>query len=148
MYQQFRTEGSAAVASQTDICAQTIDELRELFLGHFDNYWFTSLLEKNAFNPYRLRYVHDMIGIQSVYNTEKEVFQDGIEALEEIITTSKRYLLPVIRDELKISGFYRSNGGPGSSNDRLMRELFSCTFSHNLERLEELTRELKEIINE
>ena len=143
-HQQTLTEFFLLTPAQADISSRLISELRDLYLGHFDNYWFVSLLERNAFDSSRLRYIHNMLEIQSVYSTEESVFADGIEAVEELILTSKRYLLPELRDKLKISGFYSDNGE--SKNDKVMRTMFSYTFPHNLQRLEELISELKTII--
>lgn len=128
---------------RADISSRIIDELRELYLGHFDNHWFISLLESNAFNPSRLRYIHNMLEIQSIYSTETTVFREAIETLEDIILTAKRYMLPALRDKLKVSGFYK-NRSSETREELVMRDLFSYTFPHNLQRLEELTADLKE----
>jgi len=128
---------------RADISSRIIDELRELYFGQFDNYWFIGLLEDNAFNSSKLRYIHNMLEIQSLYSTEDSVFNYGIETLEELILTAKRYILPMLRDKLKVSGFYK-NRVSSSKEDLVMRDLFSYTFPHNLQRLEELTSNLKE----
>ncbi len=140
-YQQTLTENFISSPAQADISSRIIDELRELYYGHFDNYRFISLLEQNAFETSRLRYIRNMLDIQSVYSTETAVFTEGIEAVEEVILTSKRYLLPALRDKLGISGF--SGNKAGSKDERVMRNLFSYTFPYNLQRLEELINELK-----
>ncbi|MBI9107738.1 MAG: hypothetical protein JEZ04_13405 [Spirochaetales bacterium] len=126
-----------------DISSRIIDELRELYFGQFDNHWFITLLDSNAFNTSRLRYIQNMLVIQSIYSTEAAVFNDGIETLEEVILTARRYILPVLRDKLRISGFYKSRGND-SKEELVMRDLFSYTFPYNLKRLEELTIDLKE----
>jgi hypothetical protein len=141
--QQTFTNTYSASPLQVDISSRIIDELRELYLGHFDNHWFISLLEANAFNSSRLRYIHNMLEIQSVYSTETAVFTDAIETLKDLILTSKRYLLPALRDKLKVSGLYK-NRSSESKEELVMRDLFSYTFPHNLQRLEELTLNLKE----
>jgi hypothetical protein len=71
------------------------------------------------------------------------VFTDAIETLKDLILTSKRYLLPALRDKLKVSGLYK-NRSSESKEELVMRDLFSYTFPHNLQRLEELTLNLKE----
>ena len=142
--QQTRTENFVTSPIKADISSRIIDELRDLYNGHFDKYWFRSLLEQNAFDQSRLRDIQNMTEIQSVYNTEMIVFNEGIEALEEMILTSKRYILPALRDKLKISGFYRA--ASSSKDDLVMRDLFSYTFPFNLQRLEELVIELKKAL--
>ena len=139
--QQTITDSYITSASQADISSRIIEEIRDLYFGHFDNYVFISLLEQNAFDQSRIRYIRNMIEIQSVYNTEAIVFIEGIEALEEVILTSKRYILPALRDKLKVSGFFR--GSASSKEDLVRRDLFSYTFPYNLQRLEELVTELK-----
>ena len=143
-YQPTVAESFITSPAEADITSRIIDELRELFYGHFDNYWFISLLEQNAFDTGRLRAIHSLLEIQSVYNTERIIFIDGMDAFQEIILTSKRYLLPALRDKLKISGFYKNN--TGTRDDRVMKSMFSYTFPHNLKRLEELLDELKRVI--
>ncbi len=144
MYNQQTFADTDTSPLSADISSRIIDELRALYLGHFDNHWFISLLESNAFNSSRLRYIHNMLEIQSIYSTETAVFRDAIETLEDIILTAKRYMLPALRDKLKVSGFYKNRSGE-TREELVMRDLFSYTFPHNLQRLEELTAGLKEI---
>ncbi|MDC7226453.1 MAG: hypothetical protein PQJ61_06785 [Spirochaetales bacterium] len=143
-YQQTLTDSFMTSPAQADISSRIIDELRDLYFGQFDNYFFVSLLEQNAFDQSRLRSIQNMLEIQSVYSTETVVFYEGIDALEEMILTSKRYLLPTLRDKLKISGFYKNSSE--SREDVVMRNLFSYTFPYNLQRLEELVTELKKAV--
>ena len=141
--QQILTQTIPMTPKTADDASRLIDELRELYLGHFDNYWFTALLEENAFDTSRLRAVRTMLESQSVYCTEASVFRDAIESLELIVITSKRYLLPELRDKLRVSGFYSGRSGE-SREEMVMRNMFCYTFPHNLQRLEEITSELKE----
>ena len=141
--QQTLVETLTAAPLKADISSRLIDELRELYLGHFDNHWFTSLLEEHSFNSSRLRYIHNMLEIQSIYSAETSVFYDAIETLEDLTLTARRYLLPALRDKLKVSGFYRGRG-TGSKEELIIKDMFSYTFPHNLQRLEEITSELKE----
>ena len=140
-YQQTMADTFITSPGRADISSRIIEELRELYYSHFDNYCFISLLEQNSFDTSRLRSIQNMLEIQSVYSTEAGTFSDGISALEELIVTSKRYLLPSLKDKLKISGFYSRN--TGTRDDVLLRNLFYYTFPHNLVRLEELTAELR-----
>lgn len=141
--QQTFADSFTASPLRADISSRIIDELRELYFGHFDNHWFMTLLDSNAFNTSRLRYIHTMLEIQSIYSTETAVFTDAIETLEDLILTAKRYMLPALRDKLKVSGFYKNRGGE-TREELVRRDLFSYTFPYNLQRLEELTADLKE----
>lgn len=143
-YQQTMADTFMTSPAQADVSSRIIDELRDLYYGHFDNYFFVSLLEQNAFDSSRLRCIQNMLEIQSVYSAETIVFTEGIEAIDEVILTSKRYLLPELRDKLKVSGFY--NRSTESRDDKVMRNLFSYTFPYNLQLLEELNTELKKSI--
>lgn len=143
IYQQTVVENFITSPAQADISNRIIDELRQLYYGHFDNYWFITLLEQNAFDTSRLRAIHAMLEIQSVYNIEKVIITDGMDALQELILTSKRYLIPSLRDKLRISGFFNDYG---TREDKVMKSMFSYTFPHNLNHLEELLSELQKTI--
>ncbi len=130
--------------ARTDLSGRLLDEMKDLYYGHFYNFWFLSLLEQNAFDSSRLRYIHNMLDVQSDYHPDSIVFSEGIEAIDELILTSKRYLLPALRDKLGISGFSRNSRN--TKEDLVMRNMFCYTFPYNLQRLEELVTELKKAV--
>ncbi len=143
-HQQAMAEKFTFSSERINVSGRLIDEINDLYYGHFDNYWFISLLEQNAFDSSRFRCIHNMLEIPSGTGIEMSILTDGIDAFEEIIIISKRYLLPALRDKLEISGFYRSKAG--SREELVRRELFSYTFPYNLKRLETLIAELKQNI--
>jgi hypothetical protein len=121
-----------------------IEAIKELYLRHFDNGWFTSILERHAFNRLYLHDIRRLIELTSLYPGDYYRIRDGVRALTEFVYFCRRCILPVLRDELGLSGFAQAGGSGGDGTDRVVKGFFLYTFPANLEQLAQLTDRLAE----
>ncbi len=134
--EEYRTESSATAI------LNDIDEIRGLFTGHFQSGWFLMVLERMSFNTIYLNDIRQLMELQSIYPSDFYRIKTGIVALEEFIAFSRRYVLPVLRDQLGISGFSRRRNPDRDRTTQVVKELFASTFPQNLQRLTELSNDL------
>jgi hypothetical protein len=125
----------------------TIDEIRGIFAGHFESGWFLTVLERLSFNTVYLNDIRHLVEMRSLYPSDTYRIRTGVIALQEFIGFSRRYLLPVLRDQLGISGFTRQQLGDRDPTTRVVKELFASAFPHNIERLSELTDRLSLLLH-
>ncbi|MFO7850426.1 MAG: hypothetical protein R6V67_10735 [Spirochaetia bacterium] len=119
-----------------------IDEIRGIFRNHFESGWFLIVLERMAFNTVYLNDIRRLTELQSIYPSDFYHIRTGTIAMEEFIQFSRRYLLPVLRDQLGISGFTRWSIPHQDRTTLVVKEFFASAFPYNLERLAELTEQL------
>ncbi len=124
-----------------------IEALRDLFLRHFDNGWFTTILERYSFERRHLNDIYRLLELRSLSPGDYFKLRDGIRALIEFVTFNRRCIMPVLRDELGLSGFAASmkhSAGKEDDTTRVVKSFFVYTFPANLEQLAELTDHLRE----
>ena len=123
-----------------------IEALRTLFYNHFDKGWFLNLLEKMSFSSSVLRQIRQMIQLHDLYERDTHILEAGVEALEEFVHFARVSIQPVIRDELGVSGFSCEQSNITDSGSAVIRGFFVYAFPHNLDRLEDLTLQLKPLV--
>lgn len=123
-----------------------IEALRTLFYNHFDKGWFLNLLEKMAFPSSVLRQIRQMIQLHDLYERDTHILEAGVEALEEFVHFARISIQPVLRDELGVSGFSCEQNNFADSGSSVIRGFFVYAFPHNLDRLEDLTLQLKPLV--
>jgi len=123
-----------------------IDELRGLFTGHFQSGWFLTVLERLSFNSIYLNDIRQLADLRSIYPSDYYRVKTGASAIVEFVRFCRRYVQPVLRDQLGISGFSRRSIHDSDRTTEVVKALFASTFSQNLERLSELAALLDELI--
>lgn len=123
-----------------------IEALRTLFYNHFDKGWFLNLLEKMSFPSSVVRQIRQMIQLHELYERDTHILETGVEALEEFIHFARISIQPVLRDELGVSGFSCEQSNLVDSGSAVIRGFFVYAFPHNLDRLEDLTLQLKPLV--
>jgi hypothetical protein len=123
-----------------------LEAMGGLFEAHFDNGWFLNILEKMSFSSVSLREIRTMISLKEIYETDIIKLENGIDSLREFIGFVEKYVQPILREELGISGFRRGNGTALKSTNDVVKEFFLYTFPHNLARLNDLYGQLAPMI--
>lgn len=142
MYTDEYTQESTASSILT-----VIDEIRGLFRNHFESGWFLIILERMSFNSVYLNDIRNLIELQSIYPADFYQIKTGAVAVEEFVTFARRYVLPVLRDELGISGFTRHSVGDRDRTTQVVKEFFASTFPHNVQKLADLSEELSRLVD-
>ena len=123
-----------------------IDELRGLFNGHFQSGWFLTVLERLSFNSIYLNDIRQLADLRSIYPSDYYRVKTGAVAVGEFVRFCRRYVQPVLRDQLGISGFSRRSEYDTDRTTQVVKALFASTFAQNLGRLSELAHLLDELI--
>jgi len=115
--------------------------LREHFETYFDTGWFAILIEGSPIQFTDIREIRTALSRDSLFGEDIRSLEYGVSLLRKFTVRLRRYLMPVLRERLGISGLleYRPHLSPEAY---VYRQLVAATFPRNLERLEELTAEL------
>jgi hypothetical protein len=119
-----------------------LGEVREVFENHFDRTWFSILIDDMPIDLRSVREIRHIVSLKRIFpGEEKEIWQ-GVRDLEEFIANVRRFLLPMLRERLRVSRLYPAQ----RVKDRtqlIIRAFVAFTFPYNLERLRVLTSKLK-----
>jgi len=126
----------------TSICA-----LREHFSRHFDRGWLAILIDDLPIDFSTLRHIRHLLSVTDIYPEDLPELRFGAEQLTRFSSELRRHLLPVLRERLGISGL-RPPTRRLDPTERVHRQLLCLAFPVNLERLEDLTRELSRLLTE
>jgi hypothetical protein len=117
---------------------------RELYTRHFDNGWLMTILERHSFNGVYLQDIRRLIELNTLYPSDYYRLLEGTKALEEFIRFCRHCVLPVLREELGLSGFERFTHAGDDRTVRVVKGFFAYTFPSNLDKLADLTARLRE----
>jgi hypothetical protein len=121
---------------------ECIREIQDLFYHHFDRNWLLLVLEDLSLDSRIMDDIRSLIIYESPVLYNPQEIKRRVSALEAFISHLRRYLLPILREKLGISGLLPFR--PIRDKDqRLLRSLIAYTFPHNLDRLSTLTERLK-----
>ncbi|HKK66097.1 MAG TPA: hypothetical protein VJ967_09600 [Clostridia bacterium] len=124
-----------------------IEAVGSLFDNNFDKGWFLNLLEKMSFSSSVLREIRQMLQLETLYERDIYTLDSGVTGLEEFIVFARRYLQPVLRDELGVSGFSQVCPETIDQSSTVVKGFFIYAFPYNLDRLEGLLRQLKPLVD-
>ena len=82
---------------------EKVTELRATFEKHFENPWFFTLLEGVPVDPLLIKDVRDFLKIEESWAITEARSREGIRNLELFVLTLRHYLLPSIKERLRIS---------------------------------------------
>lgn len=119
-----------------------IEDIRTVFDTHFDKSWFAILIDDLPIDKRTLREIRTLVSLRFIQPGDELLIREGVRELEQFIALVRQFLLPVIRDKLGITGF-PDRKKELDKQQLILRQFVFYTFPHNLNRLEELTRELK-----
>jgi hypothetical protein len=120
-----------------------VGDIREVFEAHFERAWFAVLIDDLPMERQVMSDIRRLLGLHFYHEGDEYIIMMGIQQLEHFVAVVRRYLLPVLRDELGVSGF-KPGRAPADKRDMIIRKMCLYTFPHNLKRLEQLTVELKQ----
>ncbi|MFO7730181.1 MAG: hypothetical protein R6V86_05400 [Spirochaetia bacterium] len=123
-----------------------IEAVENLFDNSFDKGWFLNLLDKMSFPSSVLREIRQMLQLERLYERDIYTLESGVTGLEEFIVFARRYLQPVLRDELGVSGFSQESTDSSDQSSAVVKGFFIYAFPYNLDRLESFVRQLKPLV--
>ena len=120
------------------LIADHLQSLNAFFREHIDRGWLTTQLDDLPIDRLSYRLVRITLSISVVHPAEMPSIVSCVDSLFALIQDLRRYLLPVLRDRLGISGLTRSRSRLDHVT-RVQRELLCIAFPHNLDELERRT---------
>ena len=124
----------------------TIQALRHEFQTNFDQSWFLVIIESLPLTIKTIREIRELLYSDTLHSVNLQNIKEKIKNLETFIMVIKEYLLPVIKEKLRIS--YLSPKTIVYDRDKfVMRQFIAYTLPHNLNKLNNLTKQLKSDLN-
>ena len=119
----------------------SIAALREHFSRHFDRGWLAMIIDDLPIDFTTIRQIRQLLTVTEVYPEDLPNIRYGADQLLRFSADLRRYLLPVLRERLGVSGLLPAR--PAMDDiQRVYRQLLCFTFPFNLAHLDELTRQL------
>jgi hypothetical protein len=130
------------VDASSDSLLPVIRRLRQVFEDHFDRTWFSIVIDGLPIDARTIRTIRGLVALESVHLGDEWFIRQGVEELERFVRLVRRFLLPALKERMGVSGLVPER----MVRDRtqyILRRLVVYTFPHNLQRLAELTGELR-----
>lgn len=122
-----------------------IDEIRHIFSLCFENPVTAVIIRDLPIDFTTFRDVRNLLSINRVSPDVVVLIQTGADELEQLIKDVRKYFLPQAKELMGISNLKPKNRVL-QREQRTIRQLIICTFPDNLNRLDTLAGELKNIL--
>ncbi|MBA7606056.1 hypothetical protein ES703_13194 [subsurface metagenome] len=119
-----------------------IRQIQEVFDNYFDRTWLAIVIDGLPIDFRTIREIRLLVSLQSIHPGDERALYQSVLELEQFIGHIKRYLLPDLKERLGVS-WLRPHRLIKDKQQLIIRRFVAYTFPHNLERLSELTGELK-----
>ena len=124
-----------------------IGRLRTTFNDNFENNWFFMLMDGVPLDPAALRDIRDFLRIDEAWAINEKRAVEGIRSIEGFIETIRKYLLPCIKEKLRISNLkpeYRVH----DRDQVAIRQLVAYALPLKIELLAELVQGFRQGLGE
>lgn len=124
---------------------QVLDEIRYIFAICFENPVTAILIRDLPIDFKTFRDVRNLLSVSKFGPDTVVLLETGVSELEQLIKDVKKYFLPQAKELMGVSNLH-----PKSmvlqQDQRTLRKLIICTFPDNLNKLDSLAGELKNIL--
>jgi hypothetical protein len=120
-----------------------IRKIRRVFEDHFDRTWFAIIIDGLPIDFRTIRMIRELVGLESIHVGDEWFIYQAVVELSRFILLIRKFLLPVLKERLGVSGLIPDR----IVRDRyqyILRRFVAYTFPYNLERLEALTADLRD----
>jgi hypothetical protein len=129
----------------TNTLLSAIAATREHFNKHFDRGWLAMTIDDLPVDFATLRQIRELLRVREIYPEDIDSLRHGARQLRMFAADLRRFLLPVLKERLGVSGLLPARPRMEPS-ERVHRQLLYLSFPHNLTRLEELAEDLLAIL--
>ncbi len=119
-----------------------IRKIRRVFEDHFDRTWFAIIIDGLPIDFRTVRMIRELVGLQSIHVGDEWFIYQAVVELSRFSLLIRKFLLPVLKERLGVSGLIPHRIVRDRSQ-YILRRFVAYTFPYNLERLEALTAELR-----
>jgi len=123
-----------------------ISELKHTFERNFENPWFFALLEGLPMDPLLIKDIRDFFRLDEAWAVTEARSREGIRNLELFILTLRHYLVPSIKERLRISPL-RPDMMIKDPDQRAIRALIAYSVPLKIEMLEKQLESFKNWLN-
>ena len=123
-----------------------IRELKYTFEKNFENPWFFALLDGLPMDPLLIKDIRDFFRIEETWAVTETRTREGIRNLELFLITLRHYLLPSIKERLRISPL-RPDVMIRDRDQRAIRALIAYSMPLKVEILEEQLKAFKKLLS-
>ena len=116
-------------------------KLRSFYESHFEHSWFHMLMEDIPVDPTLLKDIRDFLRIREDWQLDEARARKGVTDLEAFLLTLRQWLLPAIRERLRIS-FLKPDTVIRDRDQLAIRNLIAQAIPLNIESLEAMTKEM------
>jgi hypothetical protein len=132
--------------TKSEICVEPLlDELENAFNISFNHTWFRVIADDAEIDGSLLREVEEFFILKTPFASDEIRILEILLVIDEIIGNVRRYLLPTLRDKLRISGFF-ADDDIIDKDLRVKYRLIAYAFPRNLERLEEIAFRVRSVL--
>ena len=122
-------------------------QLRAYYKTHFENTWFYILLDGLPLDQILLRDIRDFVKIHEDWEMSDQRITKGIRDLEIFITTLRNYLLPYLKEKLRIS-YLKPESRVRDRDQLAIRRLMAYAIPITVRELANLAGQLKAQLDE
>jgi hypothetical protein len=130
------------VDASSESLLPVIRRIRQVFEDHFDRTWFSIVIDGLPIDFKTIRVIRGLVALESVHTGDEGFIYEAVLELSRFVLLVRKYLLPVLKERLGVSGLAPDR----TVRDRtqyILRRLVAYTFPFNLQRLAELNQDLK-----
>jgi hypothetical protein len=122
-----------------------VNELLDLLHFYFSQNWFLLLLEDIPGNGSDIHELCELISHKKISLDDTQQLEYIILLLDHFIRLIRRFLLPVLREKLRISGLLPEKQLK-DKDERIKHGFIASVFPDNLERITHITRQIKQYL--
>ena len=120
-----------------------IRRIRRVFEDHFDRTWFGIIIDGLPIDTRTVRIIRELVSLESIHLGDEWFIYQAMLELNRFVLLVRKFLLPVLKERLGVSGLAPDRLVRDRSQ-YILRRFVAYTFPYNLQRLEELAVELRE----
>lgn len=135
-------EQKESLVQSNEILLPLIRKIRQVFEDHFDRTWFSIIIDGLPIDFRTIRMIRELVALQSIHVGDEWFIYQAVVELSRFSLLIRKFLLPVLKERLGVSGLIPHRIVRDRSQ-YILRRFVAYTFPFNLERLETLTTELR-----
>ena len=124
-----------------------IATIRSCYTTNFENQWFSMLVEGLPIDPQLLKEVLDFLKIDEAWAVDNGRALEGVRSLELFVLTLRHYLLPTLKERLRISPL-RPDMMIRDRDQRAIRALVAYSIPVKIELLDDLIKAFKDALTD
>lgn len=130
-------------AGEAQDIMELVQKIKHTFEDHFDRTWFSLIIDGLPIDFRTVRLIREVVSLHSLHPGDEWLLYQGAIELGRFVYHVRKFLLPVIKERLRVSGLF-PHQIVKDKTQYILRRFVVYTFPHNLERLACLTGELKD----